>query len=164
MRDCGSTWMPRMSERSIISPPWEQHPDLMLEAFQRQEAILRQAIGTHGGYAYKMVGDAFQAAFATASAALSAAVAAQRALASAILTEAPGVILLATSRERLGLRAEWISPLDGMVTEIDGVALFALTAQAVQPAFVLDDTTRLQVAAICARVGGMPLAIELAAG
>src|SRR5262249_23559978 len=28
---------------------WEQHPDLMPAAFQRQEAILRQAIGAYGG-------------------------------------------------------------------------------------------------------------------
>jgi predicted ATPase len=74
------------------------------------------------------------------------------------------VTLLATSRERLRLRAERISALDGMVTEIDGVALFALNAQAVQPAFALDATTRPQMTAICRRLGGMPLAIELAAG
>jgi class 3 adenylate cyclase/DNA-binding XRE family transcriptional regulator len=60
---------------------WEQHPDLMPAAFRRQEAILREAIASHGGYAYKMVGDAFQAAFATAPATLAAALAAQRALA-----------------------------------------------------------------------------------
>jgi predicted ATPase/class 3 adenylate cyclase len=60
---------------------WEQHPDLMPTAFQRQEAILREAIASHGGYAYKMTGDRFQAAFATAPQALAAAVAAQRALA-----------------------------------------------------------------------------------
>jgi predicted ATPase len=85
-------------------------------------------------------------------------------LASAILVEAPGVTLLATSRERLGLRAEQVLSLDGMLPTADGAVLFAATAQAVQPAFVLDDTTRPQVAAICVGIGGMPLAIELAAG
>ncbi|HEY3229819.1 MAG TPA: adenylate/guanylate cyclase domain-containing protein, partial [Roseiflexaceae bacterium] len=60
---------------------WEQHPDLMPAAFRRQESILREAIAAHGGYAYKMVGDAFQAAFATAHSALAAALAAQRMLA-----------------------------------------------------------------------------------
>ena len=34
----------------------------------------------HGGYVYKMIGDAFQVAFSTAAAALAAALAAQRAL------------------------------------------------------------------------------------
>ncbi|MDQ5851903.1 MAG: tetratricopeptide repeat protein, partial [Chloroflexota bacterium] len=60
---------------------WEQHHALRQAAFSRQEAILRAAITTHGGYAYKMIGDAFQAAFQTAPAALAASLAAQRALA-----------------------------------------------------------------------------------
>jgi predicted ATPase/class 3 adenylate cyclase len=60
---------------------WEQHPQLMAQAFQRQEALLRAIIAKHGGYAYKMIGDAFQAAFQGAADALAASVAAQRALA-----------------------------------------------------------------------------------
>jgi predicted ATPase/class 3 adenylate cyclase len=60
---------------------WERYSAEMPAAFQRQEAILRQAIADHEGYAYKMIGDAFQAAFATAPAALAAALAAQRSLA-----------------------------------------------------------------------------------
>jgi predicted ATPase/class 3 adenylate cyclase/DNA-binding CsgD family transcriptional regulator len=60
---------------------WEHAPAQMAVAFRRHEAILRHAIASHGGYAYKMIGDAFQAAFATAPAALAAALAAQRALA-----------------------------------------------------------------------------------
>ncbi len=60
---------------------WEAYPALMTAAFARQEAILRAAIAGQGGWAYKQVGDAFQAAFQTAPAALAAAVAAQRALA-----------------------------------------------------------------------------------
>ena len=59
---------------------WEHQADLMQAAFQRQEATMRNAIAAHGGYAYKMIGDAFQAAFQTAPAALHAALAAQRAL------------------------------------------------------------------------------------
>ena len=59
---------------------WEQQAEAMQVAFQRQEAILRQAITAQDGYAYKMIGDAFQAAFQTAPAALEASVAAQRAL------------------------------------------------------------------------------------
>jgi predicted ATPase/class 3 adenylate cyclase len=60
---------------------WEAHPDLMPAAFARQEAILREAVATYGGWAYKQVGDAFQVAFQTAPAALAAALAAQQALA-----------------------------------------------------------------------------------
>ncbi|HET7080527.1 MAG TPA: tetratricopeptide repeat protein [Chloroflexia bacterium] len=59
---------------------WEAHPQAMQRAFARQEAILRRAIAANGGYAYKMVGDAFQAAFPTAPQALQAALDAQRAL------------------------------------------------------------------------------------
>src|SRR6187200_294122 len=60
---------------------WEHHPAAMQVAFVRHEAIIREAISAHGGHAYKMVGDAFQAAFQTAPAAVAAAIAAQRALA-----------------------------------------------------------------------------------
>ena len=60
---------------------WEQHPACMAAAHARHEAILRAAIAAHGGWAYKQIGDAFQAAFQTAPAACAAAVAAQRALA-----------------------------------------------------------------------------------
>jgi predicted ATPase/class 3 adenylate cyclase len=59
---------------------WEANPAAMQSAFSRQEAILRQAIRANGGYAYKMIGDAFQAAFPTALQALQAAIDAQRAL------------------------------------------------------------------------------------
>ena len=59
---------------------WEHHPDAMKFAQDRHESILRQAFATHGGYAYKMIGDAFQVAFETAPDALAAALDAQRAL------------------------------------------------------------------------------------
>src|SRR5437764_7427199 len=60
---------------------WEHHHAWMEAAHRRHEAILRAAIAAEGGWAYKMTGDAFQAAFQTAPAALAAAVAAQQALA-----------------------------------------------------------------------------------
>ncbi len=59
---------------------WETRPDWMARAHTRQESILRHAFAGHGGYPYKMIGDAFQVAFASAPAALAAAVDAQRAL------------------------------------------------------------------------------------
>src|SRR5438128_12394236 len=59
---------------------WEQFREAMHAAHARQEAILREAIAAHGGYAYKMIGDAFQVAFSTTPQALAAALAAQRAL------------------------------------------------------------------------------------
>lgn len=59
---------------------WETQPHLMQAAFARQETIMRSAMAQHGGYVYKMIGDAFQVAFVDAGDALSAAVSAQRAL------------------------------------------------------------------------------------
>jgi predicted ATPase/class 3 adenylate cyclase len=59
---------------------WETDPASMRAASSREEAILRHAIGANGGYAYKMIGDAFQAAFPTAPQALQAALDAQLAL------------------------------------------------------------------------------------
>src|SRR5438477_12007295 len=59
---------------------WEQYPQAMQAAFSRQEAVLRHAIEANGGNAYKMIGDAFQAAVPTALQASHAALAAQYAL------------------------------------------------------------------------------------
>jgi predicted ATPase/class 3 adenylate cyclase len=59
---------------------WEQYPHAMQAAFARQEAVLRHAIEANGGVAYKMIGDAFQAAFPTALQALHAALDAQHSL------------------------------------------------------------------------------------
>jgi predicted ATPase/class 3 adenylate cyclase len=59
---------------------WEDNRDKMQLAFTRQEAIIRKAMTDHGGYVYKMIGDAFQVAFDTAPQALAAALAAQRGL------------------------------------------------------------------------------------
>ncbi|MFN7954940.1 MAG: adenylate/guanylate cyclase domain-containing protein [bacterium] len=59
---------------------WENHPEWMERAHARQEAILREVFSAHGGYPYKMIGDAFQVAFGSAPTAVAAAVGAQRAL------------------------------------------------------------------------------------
>jgi predicted ATPase/class 3 adenylate cyclase len=59
---------------------WEQHPAAMREALARHDALLRGAIEAHGGHVFKTVGDAFYAAFGTASGAVAAALEAQRAL------------------------------------------------------------------------------------
>lgn len=59
---------------------WESHPDAMRIALARHDELLRNTIESHGGYVFKTVGDAFCAAFATASEALSAALSAQECL------------------------------------------------------------------------------------
>ena len=58
---------------------WEQHPEAMRPALARHDSLLRQSIEASGGYVFKMMGDAFCAAFATAPHALQAALDAQAA-------------------------------------------------------------------------------------
>jgi len=69
------------------TPLWEQHPQEMAAALQIHNAALRQAIEANGGVVFKTVGDAFQAAFATASQALKAAMEGQHALQSSLWNE-----------------------------------------------------------------------------
>jgi predicted ATPase/class 3 adenylate cyclase len=59
---------------------WEDHAEAMAPALQRHDTILREAIESHGGYVFKTVGDAFCAAFASASDAVESAGGAQLAL------------------------------------------------------------------------------------
>lgn len=59
---------------------WESHPDTMADAVKRHDALMRDAIESHGGYVFKTVGDAFCATFTRVSDATAAALAAQRAL------------------------------------------------------------------------------------
>ena len=59
---------------------WEQDPSAMRVAVDRHLALLTAAVTAHGGVHFKTVGDAIQAAFPTAPAALAAAVDAQLAL------------------------------------------------------------------------------------
>jgi predicted ATPase/DNA-binding SARP family transcriptional activator len=66
--------------------------------------------------------------------------------------------VVATSREPLNLRLEQQYPVEPL-PEDDAVALFTERARAVRPGFDANDA----VAAICRRLDGLPLAIELAA-
>ncbi|MFJ8210197.1 BTAD domain-containing putative transcriptional regulator [Streptomyces sp. NPDC096033] len=83
------------------------------------------------------------------------------ALAEKLLTHCPGVRILATSREPLGVPGEFLRPLDPLPP---GPAhrLFADRAAAARPGFRPDEDPAA-VTEICARLDGLPLAIELAA-
>ena len=59
---------------------WEAHAEAMRAALARHDALLRHCIDGHDGFIFKTGGDAFCAAFHTASDALAAALEAQRAL------------------------------------------------------------------------------------
>ena len=58
---------------------WEHYAAAMRFAVGRHLELLDTAISAHGGYRYEQVGDAIQAAFATARDGLGAAIEAQRA-------------------------------------------------------------------------------------
>jgi predicted ATPase/class 3 adenylate cyclase/DNA-binding CsgD family transcriptional regulator len=83
-------------------------------------------------------------------------------LADALMRRCPHVVVLATSREPLGVDGEvtWrVPPLDA-----DAAAeLFADRARQVRPALALEGGAHDAVDEICQRVEGIPLAIELAA-
>ena len=82
------------------------------------------------------------------------------------LAAAGSTTILATSREALdvdGERTFVLSPLPADTVDSPAVRLFVERATAVDPRFALDDDNAASVAAICGRLDGMPLAIELAA-
>jgi class 3 adenylate cyclase len=56
---------------------WQEQPERMPTALLRHDALLQAAIAEVGGYVFKKMGDAFCAAFATATGALAAALTAQ---------------------------------------------------------------------------------------
>ncbi|MGK2947136.1 MAG: NB-ARC domain-containing protein [Acidimicrobiales bacterium] len=80
-----------------------------------------------------------------------------------ILAGAPGVRVLATSREALDVEGEVTLTVASLDPAGDALVLFADRAVAVQPGFDLDGGHRSAVEEICRRLDGMPLAIELAA-
>jgi len=95
------------------------------------------------------------------------------AVVAALLAAAPGLVLLATSRRPLHVQGEHEFPVPSLevphgadVAAVAGSAaarLFALQAGLVRPGFAVTAGNAADIAAICARLDGLPLAIELAA-
>ena len=91
------------------------------------------------------------------------------------LGKAPGVRILATSREALGVSGEVVRRISSLsapdesnvscetVNDFEATRLFAERASDVNAAFVFTDENCVSVARIVRRLDGIPLAIELAA-
>lgn len=89
-----------------------------------------------------------------------------------LLSQAPGVKIIVTSRESLRLRCEQkfhLAPLpvpgenDQNAGDFPSVQLFLQRARDVNPDFPHDEETASRAAEICRHLDGLPLAIELAA-
>ena len=88
----------------------------------------------------------------------------------------PRLTALATSRTRIGLSGEHVVAVEPLETPnptslpplehlaaMSSVRLFVSRAQAIDPAFRLNERNAEAIATICQQLGGLPLAIELAA-
>ena len=97
-------------------------------------------------------------------------------LAEYLLAACPALVVLATSREALGVEGElnWhvpplslpepgVAPTAAMLADSDAVKLFEQRAQLVRPSFRVTEQNAAAVLSICRRLDGLPLAIELAA-
>ena len=91
-----------------------------------------------------------------------------------LLAAAPELLVLATSRAPLRLAAEYeypVPPFDApdaaqpfeTLVRTDALKLFAARARAADPSFELDEPGAREIAHVCTRLDGLPLAIELAA-
>ena len=88
---------------------------------------------------------------------------ASAALVNALLAAAAGLTLLTTSREPVAVAGEvsWRVPSLSLADE--AIELFTDRARLARPDFAVSDDNAAVVAEICARLDGLPLAIELAA-
>ncbi len=94
-------------------------------------------------------------------------------LAYELLTACPRLNILSTSREALKVPGEWLFyastlpyPPEGTQTGTDdypALTLFAERASAIRPGFSLVESNLPDIAAICRKLDGLPLAIELIA-
>jgi predicted ATPase len=102
-------------------------------------------------------------------------ISAAAALAEGVLGAGGTLGLLATSREPLRAEGEWVYPVPPLTVPTEdtedaddplcygGVRLFVERLRAAEPHFAPDRRSAAMIAAICRRLDGIPLAIELAA-
>jgi predicted ATPase/DNA-binding winged helix-turn-helix (wHTH) protein len=102
-------------------------------------------------------------------------IAAAAAMAEAVLRTSSAVHIIATSREPLRVEGEWVYPVPPLAVPAENAAdqddpmdygavrLFVERARAAEPHFAPDRRGATMIAAICRRLDGIPLGIELAA-
>jgi predicted ATPase/class 3 adenylate cyclase/DNA-binding CsgD family transcriptional regulator len=88
---------------------------------------------------------------------------ASAALVNALLATAAGLTLLTTSREPIGVSGEVSWRVPSLSLRDEAIDLFTDRARHARPEFAVTDDNAAVVAEICARLDGLPLAIELAA-
>jgi predicted ATPase/class 3 adenylate cyclase/DNA-binding CsgD family transcriptional regulator len=81
----------------------------------------------------------------------------------ALLAGAPGLTVLATSREPIGVTGEATWRVPSLSVADEAIELFADRARLAKTGFTVTDDDTTTVTEICRRLDGMPLAIELAA-
>ena len=81
----------------------------------------------------------------------------------AVLDACPGVTMLTTSREPIGVAGEVTWRVPSLSLADEAMELFTDRARLVRPDFGVTDDDAAAVSEICRRLDGMPLAIELAA-
>lgn len=80
-----------------------------------------------------------------------------------LLDAGPGLKVLATSREPIGVSGELTWRVPSLPVHSEAVELFIDRVRRIRPDFSASESDSLAVADICRRLDGMPLAIELAA-
>ena len=147
-------------------------PDLVLPTIARtlslqetsQQSLSEQLISTFQNKAMLLVLDNFEHLLSAVPLVMN------------LLEHCPTLKILSTSRESLNIRAERQFPVlplllpnladlpeAELLAGYPAVELFVTRAQAVNPALTLTGQNAADIAAICARLDGLPLAIELAA-
>jgi predicted ATPase len=86
-----------------------------------------------------------------------------------LLTSCPGLTVVATSREMLGVPGERASQVDGLglpahdEDAAEAMQLFSERTRAITPGYTVGPADRAAVARLCRQLDGLPLAIDLAA-
>ncbi len=90
-------------------------------------------------------------------------IAACAAYADVLMSRCPGLRILATSRQALGVDGEQVYLVPSLDIDTDAATLFVERARTSRPGLPADRPARDQITQICRRLDGIPLAIELAA-